>query len=454
MARCCWRVWPASWPEPVDGIASALAGLYAETSGAAQLFALLPAFLLFEVPLNLLVVLGVLRWFARQRWERPSASGFRPRVSCIVTCYSEGADVRKTLQSLCEQRYLGEIEMIPVVDGAAVNRDTLQAIRTFRVDPLLYPRRHLRPIAKWQRGGRVSSLNAGLAYCTGEIVMALDGDTSFDNDMVAAMVRHFADPRVPAVAGSLRVRNVFASWVTAVQALEYLLSIHMAKIGLGEWNVVNNVSGAFGAFRRSFLDKIGGWDTHTAEDLDITLRIKSYFGREALRIPFEPAAVGHTDVPVRLRQLLLQRLRWDGDLYFLYIRKHRHSIAPRLLGWPNFLMTLLTGFFFQLVLPFIILGYCLIGLLVLPWSTLLVLGALIYLVYLGLTVLLYGVLLLAVSERPHEDLKLAPVVLLFPLCMLGMRCWSAVAILNEMLRRGHEESGMAPWWVLKKGKRF
>jgi hypothetical protein len=38
--------------------------------------------------------------------------------------------------------------------------------------------------------------------------------------------------------------------------------------------------------------------------------------------------------------------------------------------------------------------------------------------------------------------------------MLLMRCWSAVATLNEMLRRGHEETSMAPWWVLKKAKRF
>lgn len=425
-----------------------------EDGWMAMAFALLPAFLLLEVPLSLLVVLGVLRWFARQRLQRPLASGYRPVVSCIITCYSEGPEVARTLQSLCEQIYPGEIEMIPVVDGAAVNRETLQAIRGFRVDPRRYPRRHLRPIAKWQRGGRVSSLNAGLAHCRGEIVMALDGDTSFDNCMVAAIVRHFADPRVPAVAGSLRVRNVFASWVTVMQALEYLLSIHMSKIGLGEWNLVNNVSGAFGAFRRSFLDKIGGWDTHTAEDLDLTLRIKSYFGRAPLRIPFEPAAVGHTDAPVSLGQLLRQRLRWDGDLCFLYIRKHRHNIAPRLLGWPNFLMTLLTGLFFQLVLPFIILGYCLIGLLVLPWPRLLMLGALIYLVYLGVTLLLYLVLLLAVSERPRQDLRLAPAVLVFPPFMLLMRCWSAVAILNEMLRRGHEETAMAPWWVLKKGKRF
>lgn len=424
--------------------------------GLSRLFLMLfPFFLLFELPLNLLVMLGVLRWFARQRSKVPYTSLYRPRVSCIITCYSEGMDVQKTLLSLCEQTYPGSIEIVPVVDGAAVNHETLEAVRRFKVDPLLYPRRYLRPIAKWQRGGRVSSLNAGLALCSGEIIMVHDGDTSFDNNMVSAMVRHFEDPNVPAVAGSLRVRNVWASLTTAVQALEYLLSIHMAKIGLSEWNLVNNVSGAFGAFRRSFIERAGGWDTHTAEDLDMTLRIKSYFGRyRSLRIPFEPEAIGHTDAPVTFRQFLMQRLRWDGDLLFLYVRKHPASITPRLMGWGNFIMTLISGFFFQLVLPFIILGYSLFALLVLPWQTLALLGALVYLLYLLITLLLYLCMLGLISERPRQDLRLAVLVPIFPLFMFIMRCWSAVAMLNELFRRGHEETSMAPWWVIKKATRF
>ncbi|MNI34341.1 Poly-beta-1,6-N-acetyl-D-glucosamine synthase [compost metagenome] len=344
--------------------------------------------------------------------------------------------------------------MIPVVDGATVNQATLSAVRSFNVDPQLYPKRHLRPIAKWQRGGRVSSLNAGLSLAGGEIVMALDGDTSFDNNMVASIVRHFEDPSVPAVAGSLRVRNVWGSWVTAMQALEYLLSIHMSKIGLAEWNLVNNVSGAFGAFRRSFLVKIGGWNTHTAEDLDLTLRIKSYFKRHDLRIPFEPEAVGHTDAPATLSQFLMQRLRWDGDLFFLYIRKHNHNISPTLLGWRTFLMILLTGFFFQLVLPFVIFIYTLLALFILPGKTLLFLFALIYVLYLTITLLMFIAMLVMVSDRPRQDMVLGLLVPFFPLFMLLLRCWSVVAMLNEIFRRGHEESSMAPWWVLKRATRF
>jgi len=434
----------------------ALLANLASPDGVSQLFLMLfPFFLLFELPLNLLVMLGVLRWFVRQRSMRPQQSLYRPRVSCIITCYSEGMDVQKTLLSLCEQVYPGHIEMVPVVDGAAVNQATLDAVRSFKIDPVLYPRRHLRPIAKWQRGGRVSSLNAGLALSSGEIVMAMDGDTSFDNTTVSALVRHFADPNVPAVAGSLRVRNCWASLSTAMQAMEYLLSIHMSKIGLSEWNLVNNVSGAFGAFRRSFIERIGGWDTHTAEDLDLTLRIKSYFGRRnRLRIPFEPEAIGHTDAPVTFRQFLMQRLRWDGDLLFLYVRKHSASMTPRLLGWPNFIMTLISGFFFQLMLPFIILGYSLLALLTLPSNTLLLLAGLVYALYFCITLMLYLSMLLMVSERPRQDLRLGLLVPVFPIFMFILRCWSAVAILNELFRRGHEESSMAPWWVLKKATRF
>ena len=421
-----------------------------------RLFLLLfPFFILVDLPLTLVVVLGLLRWWVRELTLPPRQSLYRPRVSCIITCYSEGSDVQRTLESLCEQTYAGAIELIPVVDGAAVNQHTLEAVRSFQIRPEWKPKRHLRPIAKWKRGGRVSSLNAGLSHATGSIVMALDGDTSFDNTMVRAMVRHFEDPNVPAVAGSLRIRNTWTSLATAIQAIEYLISIQMSKTGLSEWNLVNNISGAFGAFRRDFLQQIGGWDSHSAEDLDLTLRIKNYFARhQRLHIPFEPKAVGHTDGPTTFLALLNQRLRWDGDLLFLYARKHAGSFNPRLIGWSNLLMTLFSGLFIQVVLPFIIVGYSLVMLMVLPWSMLLSLSWMVYCVYLTLLSVQFLLALLLVSERPWHDIKLALVLPLFPIATFVLRCWSAVTILNEWWRRGHEESSMAPWWVLQRATRF
>lgn len=75
----------------------------------------------------------------------------------------------------------------------------------------------------------------------------------------------------------------------------------------------------------------------------------------------------------------------------------------------------------------------------------------------GLSVSHFGqflVFLLAISERPKADMRMLPWLLLYPVYTLLMRLWCAVALLNEIFRRGHEESSMAPWWVLKRGNKF
>ena len=412
-----------------------------------------PFVLLFELPLQIVVMLGAVRRYLEGGRIARQALPFTPKVSCIITCYSEGADVQLTIRTLTEQLYDGQIEMLAIVDGAVQNRATLLALRALQRYVNARPGRRLEIVPKVQRGGRVSSLNQGLALASGQVVMALDGDTSFDNDMVSHAVRHFADRNVVAVAGNLRVRNATSTLVTRLQALEYALSIHLSRAGLDAFNVVNNVSGAFGVFRREFLCKIGGWDSGTAEDLDLTLRIKKYFGRYPnLRIRFEPRAMGHTDAPTTLRQFLKQRLRWDGDLSYLYLRKYRHHLRPGLLGVRNFVAFVWTGLLFQLATPFVLLGYTTYVLLVYPAAAVLGVLAFVYLFYVFLAALMFAQFWLLFSERRRQDLKLAVLLPLFPLFTFVMRCWNAVATLTELITRSHLESAMAPPWVLRRTK--
>lgn len=416
---------------------------------------LVPMLLFVELPYYLLLLAGVTRHVLRRALAIEPEQPYRPRVSCLITCYGEGEAVTQTLATLCEQTYDGVIEIIPIIDGALQNRDTYRAARRFiREQQSAYPRRRLLLLPKWQRGGRVSSLNAGLSVSRGEIVMALDGDTSFDNDMVQQAVRHFTDPRVCAVSGTLAVRNAHASFVARMQDIEYRLSLLLAKIGLSEFNVLNNVSGAFGIFRRSALLTVGGWNTGSAEDLDMTLRLKHYAVRNRQRIAFEPLAVGHTDVPETWKQFLLQRLRWDGDLIYMYLRKHRKSFQPGLIGWPNLIVLIWSGLLFQLVSPFVITGYLLWLVWAMELQDFLALNALIYLYYLGVTLVLYLYYLLVGSRRPAHDSFDIALLPLFSGFVFLTRLWSTVAILNELWRRGHEETSMAPWWVIKKTTKF
>lgn len=411
-----------------------------------------PFVLLLELPLYLLVVAGLVRFGLRRR--RPDRQRERyPRVSCLITCYAEGEEVRRTLHSLAQQDYPGAIEIVALVDGAAQNHATLAAVRGAASLVEGLPRRRLIVLPKWPRGGRVSALNAGLRMATGEVVLALDGDTSFDNDMVRQATRHFDDPRVVGVAGCLRVRNAPAALVTRLQALEYMLSIGAGKTGLSEFNLVNNISGAFGVFRTAFVRNLGGWDAGTAEDLDLTLRIKQYFGRHrGLRIVFDPHAVGHTDVPVTWASFYRQRLRWEGDLFYLYVRKFRHNLRPRLLGWPNFLFVVFNGLFLQVVMPFMIVAYTGWLFWSLPAGVALGILGFIYLAYLGALLLFFLLYVAAVSERPREDLSGLWVMGLFPLFAFVNRVHGSLATLREIFLRAHLDSSMAPWWVLRKTK--
>lgn len=416
-------------------------------------FKFIPYVLFFEVPVYTLTLLGILRYVIRKNTEVPRSQPYRPKVSCIVTCYSEGEAVQSTIKSLAEQLYAGFIEIICVVDGATQNMATYEAARSMTNYASGMKGRQLTVVPKWKRGGRVSSLNAGLAMARGEVVMALDGDTSFDNSMVARAVGNFLDQNVVGVSGCLRVRNARASIWTRFQAMEYMLSIHAGKTGLSEFNIVNNISGAFGVFRRSFLVKLGGWDTGTAEDMDITMRIKNYFGRHSrLKILFEPQAIGHTDAPETLRGFLKQRLRWDGDLFYLYVRKHSLSLSPAILGWRNWVYTLWTGLFFHLVMPFVILAYTIFMLAFYPIGHSLGVWALVYLFYLLVTVVFFMIFVLFISERPRQDLGLAPLIPLFPLFTFFSRLYSGAATAWEILFKGHLDSSMAPWYVLRKSK--
>ncbi|MDR2298231.1 MAG: glycosyltransferase family 2 protein [Comamonas sp.] len=423
------------------------------TRGAWDLaFNLFPFVVLLELPFYALVVGGMLR-FGLCHWRAPLRRLQYPSVSCLITCYSEGDDVRKTISSLVNQRYAGCIQIIPIIDGAIKNSDTLHAALSEAKRWEDTEGREVTVLPKWQRGGRVSSLNAGLTLATGEVVMALDGDTSFDNDMVENATRHFDDPLVAGVAGNLRVRNQGKNMVTKMQGLEYMLSISGGKTGLSEFNIVNNISGAFGVFRTSLVRHLGGWDAGTAEDLDMTLRIKQYFGRHGgMRIKFEPHAMGHTDAPESWRVFFKQRLRWDGDMYYLFVRKYRFNLRPSLLGWPNFLFTLVNGLLMQLVLPYLIVGSLAMLLFIQPLGIVLGTLAFVYLGYLLLLLAYYLVYLATVSERIRLDLSYLPYLPLFPLFAFVTRVHSGYAILVEALTHSHLDSSMAPNWVLRKNK--
>lgn len=414
-------------------------------------FMYMPFVLFLELPVYGLSFIGMLRHTHDERYgeEMPA---YYPTVSCLLLCYSEGENVIPAIRSLAGQVYDGVIEIIVLVDGAVQNRHTMEAAQSTAKEISRMARRKLVLVPKVQRGGRVSSENLGLALAKGEIIMALDGDTSFDNDMVAKSVRHFADPSIVAVSGALRLRNAMKNLVTRFQGLEYLISIHAGRTGLSTYNLVNNVSGAFGVFRTSILRQIGGWSSGTAEDLDLTMRLNSYFARYPIRVVFEPLAVGHTDGPDTWVNLAKQRMRWDGDLVYVYLRKHLASFDSRQMGWAGLIYRAWTGMMFTIFTPLLIYGYIILVLFVYPAYVALSIAAMLLIFYSIVATFFYGAFLLLISERPSLDLKYLPLIPIFGFYTMFLRIVNAIAVIWNFADRAHLDSAMAPWWVLRKGK--
>ena len=60
--------------------------------------------------------------------------------------------------------------------------------------------------------------------------------------------------------------------------------------------------------------------------------------------------------------------------------------------------------------------------------------------------------ILFVSERKKYDLSFFWLLPLFPFYTFFMRVWAGIATISEIFLHTHQDTSMAPWWVLKKSK--
>lgn len=420
-----------------------------------RLYLLIFPFVIFmEIPLYLIILSGYLKKFWNEAFLDKIPPHYFPSVTCIVTCYNEGEAIISTIHSIIEQLYRGSIEVLVMVDGSDINQSTYNAALSYATkyhSENKNTSRHIRVIPKKQRGGMVSSNNLGLSLAKGEIVIKVDGDCSVDNDWISSAVRGFADKNVIASSGNIRVRNTKASLVAKFQAIEYMIGLQLSKTGLAELGVLNNISGAHGIFRKSFLKSIGGWKNGTAEDNDMTLRIKAYLKQYPnLKIIHSYEATMHTDVPATWKTLFKQRLRWDGDLWFLYFKRYSKLLRPKNIGWKNLFAIIWYDFVFCLCIPFLTILYTIW----LYWrfsaSFATTMFVLTYIYYLCSSLILFALYLLFVSERKGKDFRFIIYIPLMPFYQYIMRIWSAFATVCEFTLSNHKGTSMAPWWVIKK----
>jgi cellulose synthase/poly-beta-1,6-N-acetylglucosamine synthase-like glycosyltransferase len=276
-----------------------------------------------------------------------------PIVSIIIPAYNEEKVIAQTIEAILETKYPKK-EIIIVDDGSSDN--TLSIALKYK-DQI--------KVLHKENGGKASALNYGLIYSNGEIVVIVDADTVVGRHAITEMVKTFhSRDNVAAIAGNVKVRNRL-NWITKCQALEYIVGIQIVRRAFDTYGSVTIVPGAIGAFKKTFLDRVGPYGKDTiVEDFDQTLKIL----KSGLITQGSSKSIGYTEAPSTIRDFTAQRKRWyRGNIQVV----NRHSNAlfnPRFghlhrLTFPHMLI----GMFISPILSFLAIGTAIISIFTGDW---------------------------------------------------------------------------------------
>lgn len=238
-----------------------------------------------------------------------------PFVSIIVPAYNEGEVIESSLASLLELRY-PYYEIIAVDDGST--DDTFMRMQQFEGNH--YGVRVA--VFRKENSGKADTLNFGIRRSRAPIVVCMDSDSRLTAEALRYAVRHFREETVGAVAGNVKVINRHNIW-TKLQALEYIEGLNIVRKAQAFFRTVNVIPGPIGIFRRSVLQRVGGYDSDTfAEDFDLTVKILA----DGWKIKYEPKAIAYTEAPEELLDIIKQRYRWSRGI-LQALRKQRRLLT-------------------------------------------------------------------------------------------------------------------------------
>jgi cellulose synthase/poly-beta-1,6-N-acetylglucosamine synthase-like glycosyltransferase len=242
-------------------------------------------------------------------------------VTVLIAAYNEEAVIVRTVESVLRTEY--PIAEIVVIDDGSKDGTSAVVADAFRDNPKVR-------LIQQENGGKSSALNHGIETAIGEILFCIDADTQLDPSAIGRVTRHFANEKVAAVAGNVRVGNA-NNVITYWQSLEYTTSQNLDRRAYALLNAITVVPGAIGGWRKSAIVQVGGYLNDTlAEDMDLTWRLR----RAGFRMENEPNAYAYTEAPESFGAFFKQRFRWAyGTLQCLY--KHRRSMFHY--GWFGWL---------------------------------------------------------------------------------------------------------------------
>ena len=245
-----------------------------------------------------------------------------PAVSVIMPVINEEQHLADSVNRILAQEYAGTIN---VVIAVGPSKDRTRAV----ADEL--QRTSDRVIVVDNPSGRTpAGLNAAIAAATGEVIVRVDGHAMIPPDYVAIAVETLERTGADNVGGIMAAEGVTDFGVAVARAMTSKFGVGGASfhVGGGEGPALTVY---LGTFRRSALDRVGGYDETMvrAQDWEMNLRIRETGGliwfTPAMLVTYRPrATVG------ALARQYHDYGRWRREV----VRRHPSTLSLRYLAAP------------------------------------------------------------------------------------------------------------------------
>ncbi len=237
-------------------------------------------------------------------------------ISIIIPTYNGEKVIKKCLDSLLDQTYGGDYEII-VVDDGSIDK-TIELVREYPVR--LLTQRH---------SGPATARNLGAKNAEGDILLFIDSDCVAEKDWIDEMIKPLEDQEIVGVQGRYKTKQVGIMARFAQYEIEERYE-RMVKRGY-----IDFIGSYSAAYRKDiFLDQ-GGFDESfliaSGEDLDLSFGLAS---KGHKMIYNQQAIVYHTH-PESISQYLKQkfyRAYWRIPVYKKNYKKTiDESYTPQML---------------------------------------------------------------------------------------------------------------------------
>ncbi|MGQ0700918.1 MAG: glycosyltransferase family 2 protein [Panacagrimonas sp.] len=266
-------------------------------------------------------LLGFVGWNTRRLRRQPCASPLTIlSLAILVPARNEANVIAACLDAALAQCEAGdEVWVVDdgSIDGTSALLNLRYAVPLALERGVLHSQRHaaLRVLRK-PHSGKADSLNRAWPLTQAPVVLTLDADTVLHPGALSALRAAFAaEPELAAACGALRPRCSAAplAWMyEGFQRFEYLRAF-LARAAWERIDALLLVSGAFAAYRKDVLIRLGGYDAASlVEDYELIHRLHRHAHVHGLdwRVRVLGNAQATTDAPANLRQFLRQRERW------------------------------------------------------------------------------------------------------------------------------------------------